>query len=210
MRRIDWWVWPTRTRQAHARDPRNNVQIMERYFKPACPAEPAPRLSGAGASRTIKQANKHVDEMLSRGKRRQEYEKVSTELKTKAARYAAENGVKAAVMKFQGQVPNAPKNCKNTVCDWKYDFLRQLQRKRKAGDLDDVVLLVKKRGRPLKVGEVIDKQVQAYITELRKAHATINTAIVISAGEDILEASDPSRLLCNGVLLSLRIPGQRT
>ena len=43
------------------------------------------------------------------GKQRQEYQKVSVELETKVAKYAAENGIKAAV-KFQDQVPNAPKN----------------------------------------------------------------------------------------------------
>ena len=39
--------------------------------------------------------------------------------------------------------------------------------------------------RPLTFGEDFDKQVQAYVTELWKAHATVNTAIVISAGEGI-------------------------
>ena len=50
-------------------------------------------------------------------------------------------------------------------------------------DLEDVVLPVKIR--PLTFGEDFDKQVQAYVTELWKAHATVNTAIVISAGEGI-------------------------
>ena len=52
-------------------------------------------------------------------------------------------------------------------------------------DLEDVVLPVKKQRRPLTFGEDLDKQVQAYVTELWKAHATVNTAIVISAGEGI-------------------------
>ena len=51
-------------------------------------------------------------------------------------------------------------------------------------DLEDV-LPVKKQRRPLTFGEDLDKQVQAYVTELWKAHATVNTAIVISAGEGI-------------------------
>ena len=164
---------------------------MERYFRPVSQGLPNPHgdLAELMPSQTIKQANKQI---LSKGKRRQEYQKVSTELKTKVAKHAAENGVKAAVKKFQDRVPNATKNWKNTVRDWKDAYLRQLQRKRKAGDLGEVVLPVKKRGRPLKVGEMLDKQVQAYITELRKAHATVNTAIVISAGEGIVKAFDPS------------------
>jgi len=67
----------------------------------------------------IKEVNKHIEDVMSRGKQRQKYQKVSIEVKTKVAKYVAENGVKATVMKFQGQVPNAPKNWKNTVCDWK-------------------------------------------------------------------------------------------
>ena len=52
-------------------------------------------------------------------------------------------------------------------------------------NLEDVVLPVKKQRRPLTFGEDFDKQVQAYVTELWKACATVNTAIVISAGEGI-------------------------
>ena len=47
-------------------------------------------------------------------------------------------------------------------------------------DLEDVLPV---KIRPLTFREDFDKQVQAYVTELWKAHATVNTAIVISAGE---------------------------
>ena len=178
---------------------------MERYFKPVARRLPNPHgdLAKLVPTTSIKQANKHVEDVLSKGKQRQEYQKVSIELKTKVAKYAAENGIKAAVKKFQDQVSNAPKNWKNTVRDWKDAYLHQLERKRKAGDLEDVVLPVKKRGRPLMIGEDLDKQVQAYITELRKAHATVNTAIVISAGEGIVKAFDASLLSCNGGTIEL-------
>ena len=43
---------------------------------------------------SIKQANKHVEDVMSEGKQRQKYKKVSIELKTKVAKYAAENTVK--------------------------------------------------------------------------------------------------------------------
>ena len=59
------------------------------------------------------------------------------------------------------------------------------------------MLPVKKRGRPLMIGEDLDKQVQAYITELQKAHATVNTTIVTSAGEGIVKAFDVSLLSNN-------------
>ena len=83
--------------------------------------------------------------MLKR-KQRQEYQKVSIELKTKVAKYATGNGIKAVVKKFQDQEPNATKNWKNMVHvhDWKDAYLCQVERKIKAGDLEDVVLPVKK------------------------------------------------------------------
>ena len=65
------------------------------------------------------------------------------------------------------------------------------------------MLPVKKRGMPLTIGEDLDKQVQAYITELRKAQATVNTAIVISAGEGIVKGFDASLLSCNGGAIEL-------
>ena len=46
--------------------------------------------------------------------------KISTEMKSKIAKYAAENSVKSAVNKFKDQVPNAQENWNyTTVRDWK-------------------------------------------------------------------------------------------
>ena len=51
-----------------------------------------------------------------------------------------------------------------------------------------------KKGQPLMIGSELDRQVQDYIMELRKAHATVNTAIVVSAGEGIVQGFDASLL----------------
>jgi len=126
------------------------------------------------------------------------------ELKTKIAKYAVENGIKAAVKKFKDPVPNAPDNWKNTVRDWKDSYLRELERKRKAGDMEDITCLpAKKRGRPLMIWSELDRQVQDYIMELRKAHATVNTAIVVSAGKGIVQWFDASPLSSNGGTIQL-------
>ena len=73
-------------------------------------------------------------------KNRQDYQKHSTEIKSKIAKYAAENGVKAAVSKFESKVPNAPKNWKNTVQDWKDVYLSELKQKVSVGDDSNVLL----------------------------------------------------------------------
>ncbi len=61
-----------------------------------------------------------------------------------------------------------------------------MSKKRKSGDTEDFLIPVKKRKRPPLIGDDLDKQVQAYIKDLRKSHAAVNTAIVISAGEGIV------------------------
>ena len=93
---------------------------MEHYFKPIVPASHG-ECAKVVPSKSVKEANKAVEALLSKesGRKRQEYQKVSTEMKSKIAKYAAENSVKAAVKKFKDQVPNAPQNWKNTVRDWR-------------------------------------------------------------------------------------------
>ncbi len=99
-------------------------------------------------------------------------------MKTNIAKFAVENGINAAVIK-----PKAPENWKNTIRDWKYSYLREVSKKRKVGDTEDFLIPVKKRGRPLLIGDDLDNQVQACIKDLRKSHAAVNTAIVIAAGK---------------------------
>ena len=64
--------------------------------------------------------------------------------------------------------------------------------------MDDLVLPQKKRGRPLLLGEQLDKQVQAYITQLRSAGGVVNTPIVIATGIGIVESYDANLLANNG------------
>ena len=48
----------------------------------------------------------------------------------------------------------------------------------------------KKKGRPLYIGEELDKQVQAYVEETRKQGGPINTAILIAAGTGIVMSDE--------------------
>ena len=172
---------------------------MERYFKrvesPFLPRAHG-ELSRCVPSKSIKEANKAVESLLSKGssRKRQDYHEVSTEMKSKIAKYAAENGIQAAIKKFKEQVPNALENWKNTVRDWKYAYLRELSRKRGAGDHTDVLLPAKRMGRALLLGDELDKQVQEYIKSLRNGHAVVNTAIVLAVAEGIVKGHDANLL----------------
>ena len=55
-----------------------------------------------------------------------------------------------------------------------------------------------KTGRPLLVGDELDKQVRQYLTDLRKRGCVINTRIAIAVGEGILLNKDANLLTSNG------------
>ena len=48
----------------------------------------------------------------------------------------------------------------------------------------------KKQGRPLLIGDELDKEVQAYIKHMREASSAVNTEVVIAAAEGILMNHD--------------------
>ena len=64
-------------------------------------------------------------------------------------------------------------------------------------------LIDKKRGRPLLLGKEMDKEVHAYIIELRVSGCPINTAIVIATGVGIVKHCDSNLLFENGGDISL-------
>lgn len=53
----------------------------------------------------------------------------------------------------------------------------------------------KKRGKPLIIGEHLDKQVREYLLETRHLIGSVNTAVAIAAGTDIVMSHDPSLLI---------------
>lgn len=59
-------------------------------------------------------------------------------------------------------------------------------------------MVSKKRGRPLKLGVKLDKQVQAYIKTYSVSGAVVNTAIVMERGMGIVSAYDSNLLKENG------------
>ena len=74
--------------------------------------------------------------------------------------------------------------------------------KRPCGDtsIEDAIpeLLSKKTGRPLLLGNDLDKQVREYVKYLRERSTAVNTAVVIAAAEGIIMNKDASLLSSNG------------
>ena len=87
---------------------------------------------------------------------------------------------------------------------WKTKYLQQVAARRRANEDTSVKELVnKKTGRPLMLGEDLDKQVQAYLKELRENGAVVNTAITIACARGVVKNVDSNLLECNGGHISL-------
>ena len=88
-----------------------------------------------------------------------------------------------------------------SVQTWKGKYLAEISRKRKAGEtcyLSVKSLPVKKRGRPLLLGEELDTEVKRYIRAVREGGGVIDTAITMAAATAIVRKADRNLLAENG------------
>ena len=77
---------------------------------------------------------------------------------------------------------------------------RELVKKRTRDDTQDELeeLPTKKMGRPLLLGEEIDRQVKEYLKYLREQGSAVNTVIAIATAEGVVRSVDANLLACNG------------
>ena len=118
-------------------------------------------------------------------KKRGPYLKISAKEKAMIGRYASVNGVASAVHKFKD------KNLKeSSVRDWRNAYVKELQDKRKTAKLGEELIVdalpSKKRGRPVLLGEKLDKHLQQLIITMRTRGTPIGTSVVIGIGQGIL------------------------
>ena len=157
--------------------------------------DPKGPLSDYVPTASIAEANKEVLKAVARAKEPQKkgpYIKVTPEYKVKVAKFASINGNSVAARKYSKLLE---KNLKeSTVRLWVKNYKLELERKRKAGDVEpDVqVLPTGKRGRPFLLGEKLDGQTQAYIRAVRDAGGVITTDIAIATGKAIVRKFNPT------------------
>ena len=83
----------------------------------------------------------------------------------------------------------------STVESIKVDYLQEIKRKRSIGDVDDIEMLpVKKQGRPVLLGEQLDKKLQLYLKEIRSKGGTLTAAVAIGAARVLILAENRSKL----------------
>ena len=160
--------------------------------------DPKGPLSEKIPSKAIFTANQKVMEVLEKqGEKsvRGHYHTLTPAQKLTVGKMAAEFGTTAAMQFFAKKYPQLPLK-ETTVRRLKNMYQSQL--KQKHGDACSSVDLqgffAKKTGRPLMIGENLDKQVRDYIGYLRSTGAVVNTAVVIASAEGILMYKDSSLL----------------
>ena len=160
--------------------------------------DPRGSLSMTVPSSAIAAANKEVLEMKvdkakKRRSKRGHYYSYTAKQRAEIGKYASQNGVQAAKIKYSrelGIVIN-----ESTVRKFKKLYTDELSKKRRARNSTPVTeLTLKKRGRPLLLGDRLDEMVKQYVADTRKVSGTIGTDTVRAGARGILLSLDRSRL----------------
>lgn len=144
---------------------------LYKYFKPSSSTTDLPNPSGLNPA-VIKEIDEAVRKLSSeeseKSKKRGSYSKFSPEQQAEIGKYASENGNQAAFRYFSKQLKVELKM--SSIQTWKSKYLAEVDRIRTSvGTVDNFTiksLPVKKRGRPLLIGEKLDSQVNIGIREL--------------------------------------------
>ena len=123
--------------------------------------------------------------------------------KYEIGKWAAEYGITASIRYFNKKYSDlllketAVRRLKNSYQDY---IKAQVSVHFNTGSSEAMIqeLPNKKVCRPLMTGEETDKQVEHYLTELRKRGCIINTSVAIAVGEGILLNKDVNLLASNG------------
>ena len=144
----------------------------------------------------------------SRGK----YNRYTPEERAAIGKYAAENGPTRVAKYFSGKLKI--QISEPTARKFKEEYLKKLQEliaKQPCSSgssttchrVEVKALPTKTQGRPLLLGEELDKCVQDYIKNLREIRGVVNTAIVVGAANGIVSAQNCALLLENGSHVSI-------
>ena len=136
---------------------------------------------------------------------RAHYNDYTAKERAEIGKYAVENGPTKAVRCFLERLGR--KVPESSARRFKSKYLQKVKamaRDRNNGDTSVNVALVvnslptKPRGRPLLLGQDLDKAVQEYVSAVRTVGGVINTTIVMAATEGIVSAHDVAKLSLHG------------
>ena len=151
-------------------------------------------VSASMAASVRKEVVSVLEEQTSTGhKHRQEYNKVSSEDKAFIAKYAAENGVTAAIRHFK-------KVDQYSAIDWMENaYVKELSaRKRQNNDEPISELPSKTTGCPLLLGSSIEESSKAIVRTIRDNGGIVNSSVTIGIIKGVIHDVDSNLLLENG------------
>ena len=116
------------------------------------------------------------------------YVKLTASQRLEIAKKAAEMGTTSAIRYYKRKYPNL-KLTEPTVRRLKNSYAFELKKRplQEKGSLEE--LPTKKRGKPLMIGEELDREVKNYLTEIRKRGGVVNVAIALGVGKGIVKNS---------------------
>ena len=188
------------------------MSLLKYFKRESILPHPNGPLSQSVPSSSIAAANKAVESILSPGsviedtkpgtqhpdRTRGSYEQFTAEEKARIGKRAAEHGV-ASTVRYFNKVFSDRIVKESSVRTWKKKYLQEIAKRRCAGqELDVKELPNQKTGRPLLLGDELDRQVQSYILELRNNGGVINSAITIAVAQGIVTNFDSNLLVQNG------------
>ena len=177
---------------------------MHAWLKKANPGlkfpEPSPGLPDPNQQRTPEAAERCAAANASIEKstqctpakrKRGDYHDYDGDDRLKVARYANSHGCSAAAKKFSTP---AKKINESTIRGWVKKFRKQLNTTTDPSDVTAKDMSPQPRGRPVKLGEILDSQVQEHIKGIRSAGGVVNRTIVKATGHGIVSNHNRSML----------------
>ena len=162
-----------------------------KFFKPSNSNLPQPEgcLATVMPSSSIMAANREVKKVLNEPAesttRRGTYEYFTSEEKALIGKRAAEFGIRASIHYFSKKFPGRSLK-ESSVRMWMIKYRREIAARKLAGEDTTVKELGKKKiGRPLMLGEDLDRQVCTYLRAVRENGAVFNTAIAIACAKKV-------------------------
>ena len=146
--------------------------------------DPSGSLSLKMPSTSIAAANEAVEEVLkvTSCKAKQQYVKITPAQRFEFGKKAAEIGIAQALRFYRKKYPDLMVS-EPTARRAKNQYLHELKKRPRSSDSDDFrELPTKKRGRPLLLGEEVDRQVRTYLNTMRGRGCAVNTAVAIGVG----------------------------
>ena len=189
------------------------TMALYRYLKPADNNLPSPtgHLSSSVSPVSIKAANEAAREsaLTPTSKSRGTHAKYTPTQQAMIGEYASIHGNLAAVRPSTKKLGVEVKE--SSVRTWKVKYRAEIEWKKRGGDKAELCvekLPVKKRGRPLLLGEKLDDEVKCYIRAVWERGGVITTTITMAAATAIVRRSDRNLLSENGGSISITPTGK--